>query len=944
MLYQRHLDPSGNDSLAHLVRRIPAPCRVLELGPATGYLTRHLKEVLGCVVDAIELSPVMAEQARPWCRNLLVGDVESLEFETQLANGPYDTIICADVVEHLRDPWSLVRRLGGLLEPDGRLLLSVPNVGYLGVLVDLLRGNFSYRDEGLLDRSHLRFFTFDSLRDLLEQGGWYVWAAEQVNLSLTDSEFRTRIETLSPTLREELLARPDALCYQWIVEARRVPAKEPFRPSPQVSEDLFQVRLFWRANEPTFDYPRDSLAWAHLGRAKQSVSLNLPADQRAMALRLSDRVGFVRLDAIRCYDGEHTLTWAWQQTDGELPTREAVDIEFAGDHDQWFVRRSESFLVPDIPLAAVVATRCVVVDISAPVTADYLMAKEYWESPEGLPSRLAAAEAANRRLALRRAGEPAEPARRDLPLVVHLLSAGGGGVDKFVHDLCLATAHAFRHLVVRVGASSCLVEDVATANYRLLPGIDQVAAGDLLASLHASWIHLHSTGSGIVDFARRLFDCSGGNLGITLHDVLFAAPAAFERRTWSGGDVVHSAALAELFAIASFVTAPSDYVVTLAQDVYRIAPLCVPNGILPVPRLPWDDGETVDIDGHPAARRVAAIGALGGHKGGARLFDIAGHLSSDVVVIVFGFLDGQLETGWASDHHRSLADHPAAPRIFVTGAYAPADLPRLFSRYRPHVVLFPGSIPESFSYTLSEVWSSAAIPVVPSCGAMVERASPATALLVDPDDISSVVATLDEWTRPAAAERRARMRADIGRSIPQLVPALADMAKTFLELYSELSTRPPAPADLDALDRFSMLCEMNFDPSQFRAELRQLVEENRILQRESQERQQWSARLESSISELKARNEYVESQLAEFVQAHQDLMARTHESTAESARLVAELTQRIGQLEGLVGQARLQLGNDESCWIRNGRIVRLARRVPGLIGALDLLAKLWRGK
>ena len=52
------------------------------------------------------------------------------------------------------------------------MLLSVPNVGYLGLLVDLLRGNFRYRDEGLLDRTHLRFFTLDSLRELLEQAGW----------------------------------------------------------------------------------------------------------------------------------------------------------------------------------------------------------------------------------------------------------------------------------------------------------------------------------------------------------------------------------------------------------------------------------------------------------------------------------------------------------------------------------------------------------------------------------------------------------------------------------------------------------------------------------------------------------------------------------------------------------------------------------------------------
>ena len=299
MRYRRQLDPAGDDSLARLLKRIPPSSQVLELGPATGYMSRHLREELGCTLDAVELSAEMAESARAFCRRLVVGDVEALDLDVMLAGETYDVIVCADVLEHLRDPWGLLERLSQRLRPDGRLLLSVPNVAYLGLLVDLLRGNFRYRDEGLLDRSHLRFFTIDSLQDMLEQAGWHVWTAEPVVLGLTDSEFRVRLETLAPALRDELAERPDALCYQWVVEARRERPPERFALPRRLPEDLFQVRLFWRAAEAGFDYPRNRLVWAPLGATDHAVAFDVPPGQRALALRLSDRVGFVALRGLR---------------------------------------------------------------------------------------------------------------------------------------------------------------------------------------------------------------------------------------------------------------------------------------------------------------------------------------------------------------------------------------------------------------------------------------------------------------------------------------------------------------------------------------------------------------------------------------------------------------------------------------------------------------------
>jgi SAM-dependent methyltransferase len=91
-----------------------------------------------------------------------------MEFPT----GNFDLIIALDVLEHLIDPWSIVRRLHGILNPGGVIIASIPNVGHYSVAVPLvLRGQWNYADEGLLDRTHLRFFTRRTAVDLLTCSG-----------------------------------------------------------------------------------------------------------------------------------------------------------------------------------------------------------------------------------------------------------------------------------------------------------------------------------------------------------------------------------------------------------------------------------------------------------------------------------------------------------------------------------------------------------------------------------------------------------------------------------------------------------------------------------------------------------------------------------------------------------------------------------------------------
>jgi SAM-dependent methyltransferase len=154
--------------------------RVLELGCGRGDTLVMLKAERGYDWAAgIELVPDAAEIARGRLDAVYVGDIEIMDLPVPAAS--IDLVLCLDVLEHLRDPWAVVRRLATFMRPGAALVASIPNVRSYEVLWPLLRhGRWEYTDSGLLDRTHLRFFTRRSAIALLESAPLRV---EQVEIT-----------------------------------------------------------------------------------------------------------------------------------------------------------------------------------------------------------------------------------------------------------------------------------------------------------------------------------------------------------------------------------------------------------------------------------------------------------------------------------------------------------------------------------------------------------------------------------------------------------------------------------------------------------------------------------------------------------------------------------------------------------------------------------------
>jgi O-antigen biosynthesis protein len=215
--YTRY-DDSPESTHNMVVDLVPEGANVLEFGCATGYMSEVLRQRRRATVTGIEISEAAAEVARARANRVVVGDAETLDFGDAFSSERFDAILFADVLEHLRDPATLLGRVRPLLSDRGAVIASVPNIAHSSVRLALLGGDFRPRQTGLLDETHLHFFTRESLQDMFEEAGYAITRTRRRRLSLDESEIAVS-PMLSAAVSEIVLADPEASTYQFVVAA-----------------------------------------------------------------------------------------------------------------------------------------------------------------------------------------------------------------------------------------------------------------------------------------------------------------------------------------------------------------------------------------------------------------------------------------------------------------------------------------------------------------------------------------------------------------------------------------------------------------------------------------------------------------------------------------------------------------------------------------------------
>jgi predicted TPR repeat methyltransferase len=193
--------------------------RILDIGAATGTLGKQFADA-GLVMHGIEPHTAWANLARPYYVELLGGTLDDASDEFL---SHHDVVVCADVLEHIADPTQALRRLLALQSAGCQFLISVPNIANIWIRLNLLIGRFDYVDRGILDRTHLRFFTWRTLRGVCDSVGLRIVELHvtPIPLNLIHPVFQQRVfgRFAHAALARLTLAFPTLLGYQFVVKA-----------------------------------------------------------------------------------------------------------------------------------------------------------------------------------------------------------------------------------------------------------------------------------------------------------------------------------------------------------------------------------------------------------------------------------------------------------------------------------------------------------------------------------------------------------------------------------------------------------------------------------------------------------------------------------------------------------------------------------------------------
>jgi len=187
--------------------------RVLEVGCSTGYFSRVMVEQ-NCVVTGIEVDPEAAERARSYCEKVHVLDLNAGDWIKSLPKGAFDVVLLGDVLEHLVDPWNVLRQAAEVLDTGGSLVISLPNVVHWMTRLEILLGRFNYQPWGTLDHTHLRFFTVKTARSLIESAGYRIVRFHPVFGGRLSGHARPAWQVLARSM-------PGLWAYQLLFEARK---------------------------------------------------------------------------------------------------------------------------------------------------------------------------------------------------------------------------------------------------------------------------------------------------------------------------------------------------------------------------------------------------------------------------------------------------------------------------------------------------------------------------------------------------------------------------------------------------------------------------------------------------------------------------------------------------------------------------------------------------
>ncbi len=220
--YSVDVDPGRvNNSHSFVVQLVGTGKSVLELGAASGHVTRVLVD-RGNSVTAVESDAACSDSLASIATEVLITDLDWLSLADDLRGRTFDVIVAGDVLEHTKRPELVLAQLHLLLAPGGFVVVSLPHLAHGDVRLALLSGQFPYSDHGLLDKTHLKFFTRSTILELFSSTGYKVDELYGTTTPLGTTELKIDLTRFSSEILRAVHESPDSDVYQFVVKATAV--------------------------------------------------------------------------------------------------------------------------------------------------------------------------------------------------------------------------------------------------------------------------------------------------------------------------------------------------------------------------------------------------------------------------------------------------------------------------------------------------------------------------------------------------------------------------------------------------------------------------------------------------------------------------------------------------------------------------------------------------
>lgn len=297
--YDYVLNLESHTSQAYIAKEIDDNSDILEFGTANGVLTKYLKEEKKCRVYGVEYDVDDANIASEFTESMYVGDIEKFEWIEKYSDKKFDFIIFADVLEHLYYPKKVLEKVKTFLNENGKIVISIPNVSHNSIIMQLLNDEFNYNKTGLLDNTHIRFFTKLTLEKMISECGYFINKKNAIYKYPEETEFSQCYQDFNTQISDFLKQRKCGEIYQFVytIQKEVVEVRDVLKKKHQASLYIDSGDGFFETCKQVINYD-DQLKFSfdlEEGIDTQSLRFD-PCDRPVIAIIKDIKVNNVSVD------------------------------------------------------------------------------------------------------------------------------------------------------------------------------------------------------------------------------------------------------------------------------------------------------------------------------------------------------------------------------------------------------------------------------------------------------------------------------------------------------------------------------------------------------------------------------------------------------------------------------------------------------------------------